>query len=250
LQEILYILKNYLIPILDILAVAYLLYKTYEIIAETRAFLALKGLLLIVIVYLLSNILQMQTLNLILKLAISYGIIAIIVVFQPEIRRVLMRIGERSFSGLSSNVHFEYIGSIVRAVKFMSKKKIGSLIVITRKAGLKNIKNTGVKIDALISEDLIISIFYKNNPLHDGAIIIDGERIVAASCFLPLSESATKREYGTRHRAALGLSEDSDAIIIITSEETGIISVAVEGVLKSNYDETSLKNDLNRLLST
>jgi len=243
------ILKTYVLPVIDILAVAYLLYRTYTIIAETRAYLALKGLLVIAIAYLLSNILHLDTLNLLLKIVISYGVIAFIVVFHPEIRRVLMRVGENKFWGLSPKGHFQTINEIIKAVKFMAKKKIGGLIVLKRKAGLRNIENTGIRMDAVLSADLIISIFYKNNPLHDGAIVVEGDRITAASCFLPLSETVTSRRYGTRHRAALGLSEDSDAVIIVISEETGIISVAVNGVLKSNYDENSLKNELNKLMS-
>ncbi len=249
LAEIGEILKTYVLPIVDVLAVAYLLYRTYTIIAETRAYLALKGLLVIIIAYLFSNILHLDTLNLLLKLVISYGVIAFIVVFHPEIRRVLMRVGENRFWGFSAKGDFQVINEIIKAVKFMSKEKIGGLIVLKRKTGLRNIENTGVRIDAVLSSDLIISIFYKNNPLHDGAIIVDGDRITAASCFLPLSETITGRRYGTRHRAALGLSEDSDAVIIVISEETGIISVAVQSVLKSNYDENSLKNELNKLMS-
>ncbi|MBN1898160.1 MAG: diadenylate cyclase CdaA [Spirochaetes bacterium] len=242
-------IKTFILPVIDILLVTYLLYKTYSIITETRAYLALKGLLLIIVVYLVSSLLPLNTLNLIMKIVISYGVIAFIVVFQPEIRRVLMRMGENKFWGFVADSAFQTLNEIIKAVKFMSKKKIGALIVLKKESGLINIINTGVKLDAMLTSDLIVSIFFKNNPLHDGAIIVEGDRVIAASCFLPLSDAVSRKRFGTRHRAALGLSYDSDAVIIVVSEETGIISVAANGVLKSNYDETSLKNELNRLLS-
>lgn len=248
-MNILEILRIYILPVIDILAVAYLIYKTYTIVVETRAYIALRGLIVILLIYILSNILKLQTLNLILKFIISYGVIAFIIVFQPEIRRILVRMGENKILSLGTKPEFHPVNEIVQAVLFMAKKKRGALIVLKNKMPLKNIEATGIKMDAVVSTELIISIFFKNNPLHDGAIIIEGDRITAASCYLPLSEASLSKQFGTRHRAALGLSENSDAIVIVVSEETGKIALAYKGNLKTNYNEDSLKNELNKIMA-
>ncbi len=245
---LLYIFKYYILPGLDILAVAYILYKTYMILYGTRAILVLKGTIIIVVIYYTSIILQLQTLNLMIRFLVTYAVIAFIVVFQPEIRRALMRVGEQKLFISYAKKEISYLSEIIDAVKFFSKKKIGALIVIKQKAGLRNIENTGVRIDARITSELIISLFSKNTPLHDGSIIIEGRRISHASCFLPLTERKVAKGLGTRHRAAIGLSEESDAIIIIISEENGRISIAHKGKLQTKFDDITLINELNKIL--
>jgi len=248
-NNLLNIAKFYILPILDILVVSFILYKTYMILYGTRAILVLKGLIIFSVVYFVSVVLQLQTLNLLMKYFVTYGFLAFIIVFQPEIRRALMSVGEqRLFLSYTTKKHIPYLSEIIDAIKYLSKKKIGALIVIKRKAGLRNIENTGVPVDAHISSELITSIFSKNTPLHDGALLIEGNRITHASCFLPLTEKKMPRGMGTRHRASVGLSEESDAIIIVVSEETGKVSIAHKGELKSNFDDITLINELNKLL--
>lgn len=248
-SNLLNIVKYYILPVVDILAVAYLLYKTYMILYGTRAILVLNGLFIIAAIYFSSVVLQLATLNLLIKIFITYGVIMFIVVFQPEIRRALMRVGENKLFSFFAKEDISTLSEVIDAVKFLSKKKTGSLIVFRKKAGLKNIENTGVRIDGTVNSELIITIFARNTPLHDGAILIENDRIAYASCFLPLTEKKIpKRRVGTRHRAAIGLSEESDAVIIIVSEETGRISIAYKGELKTDFDDITLINELTRLL--
>jgi len=245
---LLHILKYYVLPTFDILAVAYILYKSYMILYGTRAILVLKGLIIIVLIYFASVVLSLQTLNILIKFLITYAVIAFIVVFQPEIRRALMRVGENKLFLSYTRRDISYLSEIIDAVKVMAKKKLGALIVIKQKAGLRNIENTGVRVDAFVTSELIISIFSRSTPLHDGALIIEGNRISYASCFLPLSERRVARRIGTRHRASIGLSEESDSITVVVSEETGRISIAHKGDLKTDFDEITLINELNKLL--
>lgn len=245
---LLYIFKSYILPALDILAVAFILYKAYMILYGTRAILVLKGTIIIILIYYASIILRLQTLNLMIKFLVTYAVIAFIVVFQPEIRRALMRVGENRFFLSYTKKDIPYLSKIIDAVKFLSKKKIGALIVIKQKAGLRNIENTGVRVDAYITNQLITSIFSRNTPLHDGAVLIEGARVSHASCFLPLTEKKVSKGLGTRHRAAIGLSEESDSIIIVVSEETGRISIAHNGELRKDFDDITLINELSKLL--
>ncbi len=248
-SNLLNIVKYYILPVVDILAVAYLLYKTYMILYGTRAILVLNGLFIIAAIYFSSVVLQLATLNLLIKIFITYGVIMFIVVFQPEIRKALMRVGENKLFSSFAKDDVSTLSEVIDAVKFLSKKKTGSLVVFRKKAGLKNIENTGVRIDGTVNSELIITIFSRNTPLHDGAILIENDRIAYASCFLPLTEKKIpKRRVGTRHRAAIGLSEESDAVIIIVSEETGRISIAYKGELKTDFDDITLINELTRLL--
>lgn len=242
------IFQSYILPALDILAVAYILYKTYMILYGTRAVLVLKGLIIIALIYFASVVLKLNTLNRIIEFIVTYAVIAFIVVFHPEIRRALMRVGENIFFLSYTKQDISYLSEIIDAVKTLSKKKTGALIVIRRKAGLQNIENTGIRLDACITSELIISIFWKNTPFHDGALVIDNNRISYASCFLPLTEKKVAKGVGTRHRAAIGLSEESDAVIIVISEQTGKISIAYKGDLKSDFNEITLINELNMIL--
>lgn len=247
-SQLLFIIKYYVLPVLDILAVAFLLYKTYMILYGTRAILVLNGLFIIAGIYLTSVLLQLQTLNLLIKVLLTYGVIAFIVVFQPEIRRALMRVGENKFLSPFAKENASTLSEVIDALKYLSKRKWGALIVFRKRAGLRNIENTGVRLDATITSEVLITIFSKNTPLHDGAVIIEDNRISYASCFLPLTEKKAPRRMGTRHRAAIGLSEETDAVIVIISEETGRISIANNGEIKTDFDDITLINELTRLL--
>lgn len=239
--------------ILDILAVSYLFYKAYMLIRETRAEQLLKGIILIIIFIPISKVLRLEMMYWILSNTITIGVLSFIIIFQPEIRRALEHIGRTAFTDKhilqDEEAMAKVIEEIVNAVENLSKEKTGALIVIERLTGLGEIINTGTKLDSLVSSALLENIFVVNTPLHDGATIIRNDRIISSGCFLPLtSNNELNRALGTRHRAALGISENSDAIIIVVSEETGTISLAVNGNLTRNYDKARLKDILMRII--
>ena len=239
--------------ILDILAVSYLFYKAYMLIRETRAEQLLKGIILIIIFIPISKVLRLEMLYWILSNTITIGVLSLIIIFQPEIRRALEHIGRSAFTDKhilqDEEAMAKVIEEIVNAVESLSREKTGALIVIERLTGLGEIINTGTKLDSLVSSALLENIFVVNTPLHDGATIIRNDRIISSGCFLPLtSNNELNRALGTRHRAALGISENSDAIIIVVSEETGTISLAVNGNLTRNYDKARLKDILMRII--
>lgn len=239
--------------ILDILAVSYLFYKAYMLIKETRAEQLLKGIILIIIFIPISKALRLEMLYWILSNTITIGVLSFIIIFQPEIRRALEHIGRSAFTDKhilqDEETMAKVIDEIVNAVDNLSREKTGALIVIERLTGLGEIINTGTRLDSLVSSALLENIFVVNTPLHDGATIIRNDRIISSGCFLPLtSNNELNRTLGTRHRAALGISETSDAIIIVVSEETGTISLAVNGNLTRNYDKTRLKDILMRII--
>lgn len=239
--------------ILDILVVSYIFYKGYMLIKETRAEQLLKGILLIVILIPISKLLNLTLLYWILNNTITIGVLSIVIIFQPEIRRALEHLGRSAFNDMSlledEEAAVEVITEIVNAVERLSKTKTGALIIIEQKTGLGEIVSTGTKLDAAVSAALLENIFVINTPLHDGATVIRNDRIVAAGCFLPLTSSnELSKELGTRHRAAIGISENSDAMTIVVSEETGVISLAVNGRLTRNYDKDKLKDILMRII--
>lgn len=238
---------------IDILLVAYILYRAILLIKETRAEQVLKGLAVLLIVTWLSHVLRLTTLYWILKNTATVGVIALLIVFQPELRRALEQIGRGKifekgvFTQNDSRDVSVVIGEITRAVQNLAKNKIGALIVIERKTGVNDVIETGVRIGGEVSQPLLENIFVPNTPLHDGAVIIRDDRIAAAGCFLPLTENPNlSKQLGTRHRAALGISENSDALAIIVSEETGIISVASDGKLTRYLDPKTLKEILGK----
>jgi diadenylate cyclase len=239
--------------ILDIILVSFLIYSFYIFLKETRAIRILYGIIFILVLFFLSEGLNLITLNYILKGLTAMFVVAIPVIFQPELRSLLEKIGRADivsdFKKLNKDEISQIILEIISSVKFLSKNKIGALIVISQKTGIKNIIDTGTKLDAKISTDLILTIFQPKSPLHDGAVIIKGNRIVAAGTTLPLTEhNFDFHSGGTRHRAALGLSEQSDAIIIVVSEEKGTISIASRGVLNQDIDLLKMKNILEDLI--
>lgn len=236
--------------LLDITLVSYCVYRFLLLIKGTRAVQLIKGLLILFVVYYLVNYyLQLRTMAWIMQSAATLIIIAIPIVFQPELRRLLAHIGQERIlvEALFSRGKdlFDFINIMVLSVKNLSHKKTGALIIIERNTGLNEFVETGIKVDSALSPEVIETIFYSGTPLHDGAIVIKNNRIVAASVLLPLSENLKpvlgKYNLGTRHRAGLGLSETSDAICIIISEETGDISVAIKGKLYRHLNEEGLE---------
>lgn len=245
------------IDILDIFILALVFYYIYSFIRNRRAGKLALGLLLIMAIYVLSSALNMYALEYILQNFYQIGLIAVLIVFQPELRAALEKVGGTSFSGLKGITDSKELSAlnnqievICNAVSDLSRDKIGALIVIERSTKLGEYIKSGVVVDAEISSHIIKNIFFNKAPLHDGAVIIRDKRVYAAGCFLPLStRTDINLDLGTRHRAAIGLSEISDAIIIVVSEETGSISVALDGNLTRNYNYTSLKQELNTMLA-
>lgn len=237
--------------IIDILIVAAVIYKFYTLLRQTRAEQLIKGIVVLVILTVVSDRLQLYTINYLLSNALAVGAIALIVVFQPELRRGLEYIGRtRFFSKSIIEIRGEsaskVVDELVEAVASLSRQRIGALIVIERDTGLNEVANTGTTINGQVSSDLLINIFIPNTPLHDGAVIIKDEVIKAAGCFLPLTDSSLiSKELGTRHRAALGISERSDSLSIIVSEETGAISTAENGSISRYLDSKTLRQILN-----
>ena len=236
--------------IIDIVVVAYLLYKLLGFIKETRAQQLFRGILLIVAFFLISEIFNLSLLNWLFTRLVTVGLIAVVILFQPEIRRGLEQIGRRGvlsrqFRNIGKEEIYATVHRIVDAVDDFSSTHTGALMAIERETMLNDIAETGVIIDAEISVRLLGNLFYEGSPLHDGAVIIRGDRVYAASCVLPLTERQNiGKNLGTRHRAALGLSEVSDAFIIVVSEETGAISVAQNGEFRRFLDLKTLEKML------
>ena len=239
-----------LIDVLDIVIVAYLVYKILGFIQETRAQQLVRGLVVLGIVFFLSDFLKLYLLNWLLRNFVTMGLFALIVLFQPELRRGLEQLGRRNivsgqFRSLDKENAIEVVKEIVAAVDDFSATRTGALIVFERETMLNDIIETGTIVDARISVRLLGNLFYEGSPLHDGAVIIRGERIHAASCVLPLTEKKNiGRNLGTRHRAGLGVSEVSDALVIVVSEETGVISVAENGNFRRFMDLKSVEKIL------
>lgn len=239
-----------IMDVVDILIVAVLVYKILEFIQETRAKQLIKGLLVLVIATFSSDLFNLHTLNWILKGVMTLGVVAIVVVFQPELRRGLEFLGRTKlvrpgFGQMDKEKAKHVTTEFIRAIGTFSKDRTGALIVLERQTALTDMTESGTIIDAEISAELLGNLFYEGSPLHDGAVIIRGDRIFAAGCVLPLSNNRTiGKELGTRHRAGIGITEHSDALTIIVSEETGIISMAVNGKLSRFLDTKTVEKKL------
>lgn len=239
---------------IDVLLVTLLIYYTTKVIRQTRANSVLKGFILLLATMWLSEVLELNTINWLLRQVLGTGTIMLVVLFQPELRRALEQMGRTSFfsklmgtGGSTREVRNAEHNTeeIVHALINLSRRKVGALIVMEQQTGLKDIVASGTVLDAAISSGLIENIFEPNTPLHDGAVVMNNGRITAAACFLPLSEnSSISKELGTRHRAALGISETTDAVVLIVSEETGVISMAREGRLTRYLDSKTLTSIL------
>lgn len=237
--------------ILDLAIVAYILYKFIIYAKKSRMWQLLKGILFILIITAISEALQLKILNFILTAFMPYGVIALIVIFAPELRRMLEQLGTNKLTryfGIDKDLETktkEDVYKIVIAATELAKTKTGGLIVIERDIKINDIMDSGVKIDSEVSPQLIVNLFTPNTPLHDGAVIVSNNKIAAAACILPLADDKDiAKEIGTRHRAGIGISKESDAIAIIVSEETGKISVAIDGNLIADVKEEALRNIL------
>lgn len=230
--------------IIEILILWFVFYMTILFIKGTRTVQVLKGLFILMVIFLITQRLGLETINWILTKLIPISIIAFLIIFQPELRRGLARLGQFGIFPAKELV----IDEISKSAVALSKKKIGALVAIEREVGLRAYIESGVPLDGKISSELINTIFMPNTPLHDGGIIIQEDRIVAAACLFPLSqESHVTKTLGTRHRAAIGLTEETDAIVVVVSEETGTISIAVGGRLTRDLDREELVKSLTNL---
>ena len=247
----------HIVDFIDILLVATLMFSIWRATKGTNAPYILTGIIFIYLAWVIVRALNMELLSGILGQVINVGIIALIIIFQPEIRQFLQMIGMRQKAfGFISRIFAPRrekeinISPIASACKDMAESRTGALIVLGQQNPLNLIIEGGIKLDAAISQSLLKNIFFKNAPLHDGAVIIENNRIVAAKCILPVTQSPVPKSYGTRHRAAIGMSEMSDAIIIVVSEETGGISLAYRGALKHNIEPTRLAQAVNKIINS
>jgi diadenylate cyclase len=243
-------ISRYLSSIVDVALVWYVIYKLINLIKGTKAVQLLKGIIVILLVRVVSEFLGLRTLSWIMQQAINYGFLAIIIIFQPELRRALEQLGRGRFfsrSGTSDDDEREKtIDAIAKATDYMAKRRIGALISIERETGMSDYIETGIRLNSNISSELLINIFIPNTPLHDGAVIIQKSNVSAAACYLPLSESPfISKELGTRHRAALGISEVTDSVTVVVSEETGGISLTKNGELHRDLKMDEFKELLS-----
>ncbi len=241
--------------IIDIIGVAYLIYKVITWIRDTRAWSLFKGIGIIILIALIANIFELNTIWWVLSNSLPVGAIGMVIIFQPELRRALEQLGRgkilTSIAGIESDktksaLEEETLNAIIRATFKMAQVRTGALIVIEKETKLGDVERTGIILDAVVSTQLLLNIFEDKTPLHDGAVIISNNRISAATCFLPLTDSMeVSKALGTRHRAAIGISEISDAITIVVSEETGTVSLVQNGHIERGVDTETLKRKLS-----
>lgn len=240
--------------IIDIIIVALVIYNGIKLIKETRASTLIKGILLLVAFMYISSVLQLNAVNYLLENTLQIGLIAVLIVFQPELRRALEKVGTTTFwkfVKINDEEESNDVGEICTAVAKLAATKTGALILIERSTKLGDIMASGVRLDSHISQALLINLFVPNTPLHDGAVVIGDNRIKAAACFLPLTQNNSfSKELGTRHRAAIGVSEVADCIAVVVSEETGTISMALNGSIKRDYTPALLKREINNILDS
>jgi diadenylate cyclase len=239
----------WLLDVLDILIVAALFYRLLSLVKGTRSAQMIVGLLLIALVGLVANYFDLLAVRWIVSSLKTVWLIVFVILFQPELRHALAQFGRtRYFRSFLRGENYGVLGEVVRAVENLAQRRHGALIVMERNVGLRNFVETGSRLDAKVSTELLVTLFSPGSPLHDGAVILREETVVAASCILPLSSNPrTAVSLGTRHRAALGLSEETDAAVIVVSEQTGDISVAHRGILYSRLDEGQLRSELSRI---
>lgn len=246
--------------ILEILIIAYLVYHIMLWIKTTRAWALLKGLIVIAVFGALAFVLNMQTILWLAENVLGYAVMALLIVLQPELRKALEELGKKNLMAAvlpfdsntkEAGISVKTIDEITRACVEMSKVKTGALIVIEQEETLAEYTRTGIDIDAVVSSQLLINIFEHNTPLHDGAVVVRGDRVVSATCILPVTDQTTlNKSMGTRHRAGVGISEVTDSVTVIVSEQTGTISVAADGKIQRNYDGEKLKARLMELVDT
>jgi diadenylate cyclase len=244
-----WVLRTIVLPALDVLVLAFLIYKGYQLLVQTRAVPLIKGALFVLITYGVAFFLSLDTLRTILDLLAPSLVIALAVIFQPELRKIFTRIGQGRILNFSGRSEFAELDAVMSAAEVLAYRRRGALIVFVRNVGQKNIMETGTRLDAQVTSALLLTIFSHDTALHDGAVVIEEGKIAAAGCFLPLSEQQDiRRSFGTRHRAALGLAEESDAIVLIVSEESGAISLAYDANLFYNLGVEETRSRLSDLL--
>jgi len=240
---------DYIRPVLDVALLAFILYKAYELLEKTQALPLVKGAGFLALVYGIAYLFNLATLKWVLTIIAPGLFIAIAIVFQPELRKIIMRLGQTDFFRPSVTAQIGKLDAVVTAAELLSQRRRGMLVVFPRKISIKNITETGTKINAEISSSLIVAIFEFDGPLHDGAMIIHNGKITAAGCFLPLSERQDiRKNFGTRHRASLGMAEQSDAVTLIVSEESGAISLAYDAKLYYDLSSAEITRKLMELL--
>jgi diadenylate cyclase len=233
---------------LDITLLSVIIYRLLLLIRGTRAAQMFIGLITIIVLSIAADWLELGGLNWLISNLKTVWVVAFLILFQPELRRALAQVGQsRLFATLVSGTRYAVLGELVKAVEEMSEERIGALIVLQRNAGLRSYVDTGTRLDAAVTSELLLTIFAPRTTLHDGAAIIRSDRVVAAGCILPLSQNPRlSQSIGTRHRAALGLAEETDAVVVVVSEETGGISIAASGKLVRRLDAGSLRSELAR----
>jgi diadenylate cyclase len=240
---------NLIRPVLDVAILAFLLYKAYELLVKTQAVQLVKGAGFVALVYGVAYLFKLTTLQWLLTILTPGFFIAIAIVFQPELRKIIIHLGQGTFFQPDSKPRIGQLEAVITAAEILSRQRRGALVVFPRRVNIKNIIDTGTRINGEISSSLIIAIFEFDGPLHDGAMVIQNGRIVAAGCFLPLSEQQDiRKSFGTRHRASLGMSEQSDAVILVVSEETGAISLAYDAKLYYDLSPIEVTRKLKELL--
>ena len=244
------IIIKYGLYVIDVLVVTLLFYWLFRLVRGTRAVQVLKGLLVLLITAFIAQRVGLTTFNFLVRGLWQVLILAFVILFAPEIRRALAEVGQRRFfRGFLKEAKPGYIDEIIEAVDILAKKKKGALIALERETGLKTYIETGIKLDSDVSRELLSTIFLPTTPLHDGAVIIQGNRVAAAGCLLPFTRNPDiSKRMGMRHKAALGLSEETDAVVVVVSEETGRISLAVGGRLTRDLDGTTLAKTVKNLL--
>jgi diadenylate cyclase len=236
-------------PILDVAILAFLFYKVYDLLVKTQAVQLVKGAGLLVLVYFIAFLFKLTTLQWILTTLAPGLFIAVAIVFQPELRKIIIRLGQGDFFRPDTKPSIGRLEAVITAAEILSQQRRGMLVVFPRRTNIRNIIDTGTRINAEISSSLIVAIFAFDGPLHDGAMIIQHGKIVAAGCLLPLSEQQDiRKSFGTRHRASLGMSEQSDAVILVVSEETGAISLAYDAKLYYDLSPLEVTRKLKELL--
>ena len=236
-------------PVLDIAILAFLIYKTYELLVKTQAVQLIKGAIFLGLLFGLAILFNLSTLQWLLRTLAPGLFISIAIVFQPELRKIIMRLGQGELFKPDSKPHLGQLEAVVVAAETLSKARRGMLVVFARRTNIKNIIETGTRLNAEITSSLLVTIFEFETALHDGAVIIQNNRIAAAGCLLPLSEQLDiKKNFGTRHRAALGISEQSDVVVLVVSEETGAMSIAFDGKIFYDLSSSEITRRLKGLL--
>jgi diadenylate cyclase len=240
---------DFIRPILDVMILSFLIYQIYHILVQTRAVQLVKGAVFVALIYAATQFLQLETMLWIMNSLATVIVIIIAIVFQPELRNIFTRIGRGQWFHSQGRSKPYQIDAVLNALEILASRQRGALIVFSRQVGMKNIIDTGTILNADLSSSLVISCFAYDTPLHDGAMILQGGTIIAAGCFLPLSEQTDiRRSFGTRHRAALGLAEETDAVILVVSEETGAMSMSYDANLYYDLSVKELRKRLKVLL--